>query len=332
MNNIEIISVREKPEYMLRAVEYISGSWPEVPGAVYRDCIEESLYTSSPMPQWYLLEREREIIGCCGMVTNDFNSRMDLWPWVCALYVSEPFRGNSYGKLLIEKCAEDARRLGFRDLYLTTDLVGYYEKYGFSYLGEAIDPGGARLNMYGINFKSADLSRSGKLTVREERPADFGRLHTFIETAFSTARVKDGTEQDYAAGLRQGGGYIPELALAVERQGEIIAHIMLTKTCVSLPGGGSFEGLLVAPLSVALEERNKGVGSMLLREAMLRAKAMGFTAVFLCGDPHYYHRFGFRSIARYGLVSRNVIPEQFLMVAELAPGALKGISGSVDFC
>ena len=44
-----------------------------------------------------------------------------------ALYVAEHMRGHAYGRLLLDRAAEDARRAGFGKLYLSTDHAGLYE-------------------------------------------------------------------------------------------------------------------------------------------------------------------------------------------------------------
>lgn len=137
---MRIISIRENPELKEVAIAYFQQSWPNVNRIIYRDCIENSLTASQPLPQWYLLEKEGEIIGCAGLITNDFISRMDLYPWVCAVYIDEKFRGQAYGSLLLKKAKEDSLKFGFKHLYLCTDHVGYYEKYGFSYVGQGYHP------------------------------------------------------------------------------------------------------------------------------------------------------------------------------------------------
>ena len=55
------------------------------------------------------IDNNNNIADYAGLITNDFISRMDLFPWICALYIEESFRGNSYGSLLLEKAKEDAK-------------------------------------------------------------------------------------------------------------------------------------------------------------------------------------------------------------------------------
>jgi GNAT superfamily N-acetyltransferase len=146
--DMRIISVREQPEYRNRAIEYLQQSWQEVSPVIYHDCVVHSIGAENPLPQWYLLEKEQKIIGCAGLITNDFISRMDLYPWLCALFIEEEHRGNHYGRLLIEKAQQDALSAGFRYLNLSTDHVGYYERYNFTYIGQGYHPWGEESRIY----------------------------------------------------------------------------------------------------------------------------------------------------------------------------------------
>lgn len=145
---MRIISVRENPEFTEKTIQYIQTAWSEVSPVIYRDCIENCIGAAQPLPQWYLLEKENEIIGCAGLITNDFISRMDLYPWICAIYIDEKHRGHAYSKLLMDKAKTDTKKAGFTHLHLCTDITGFYEKFGFAYIGQGHHPWDAESRIY----------------------------------------------------------------------------------------------------------------------------------------------------------------------------------------
>lgn len=145
----KIISVREHPETAERAIRWFQSHWAsEESMAVYEDCIRHCLAAKAPLPQWYLLLQGETIAGGAGLITNDFISRMDLYPWICALYIEESYRGRGYGALLLEKARRDAGAAGFANVYLCTDHIGYYERYGFAHLGTGYHPWGESSRIY----------------------------------------------------------------------------------------------------------------------------------------------------------------------------------------
>lgn len=131
------------------AISYFQKVWanPDTTD-VYSDCITHSLDSAMPLPRWYLLLDGSDIAGCAGLITNDFISRMDLYPWLCALYIEPGYRGHNLGAHLIKKAESDAKTGGFSTLYLCTDHVGYYERYGFSFTATGFHPWGESSRIY----------------------------------------------------------------------------------------------------------------------------------------------------------------------------------------
>lgn len=156
---MKLYSLRENPNLLELFIAYFQKNWASPDSmAVYDDCMRCAVTSDAKLPQWYLLidgdDPEKDpIVGCAGLITNDFISRMDLYPWLCALFIEPDFRGNNYGKFLIERCIHDAGRLGYSYIYLATDHIGYYEHFGFTYIGTGYHPWGETSRIYQAETK-----------------------------------------------------------------------------------------------------------------------------------------------------------------------------------
>ena len=150
---MQIISIREQPQYKDTAINYFQDKWKSVWPIIYEDSISHCIHAKNSLPQWYLLEKGSQIIGCAGLITNDFISRGDLYPWVCGVFIDEKERGNSYSSLLLNKAKLDAKKFGFDNLYLCTAHIGLYEKFGFEYIGQGYHPWKEESRIYTIELK-----------------------------------------------------------------------------------------------------------------------------------------------------------------------------------
>lgn len=90
--------------------------------------------------------------------------------------------------------------------------------------------------------------------------------------------------------------------------------------------GGCFDTLLLAPLSRGARMARQGHRSGLIREALAKAAALGHSSAVLIGDPGYYGRFGFHSVAS---ISYPGVPGEYTLACELTPGALRNIAGAI---
>lgn len=143
----KIIGIRENKEYLVKAIDYFTEKWG-IDRRIYEDCMSNSVTTQSPLPRWFLMLHNEEIIGCYGLITNAFISRQDLYPWLCALYVEKEYRGKELGSKLLEHGRIEAAKQGYKKIYLCTDHVGYYEKYGWVYIGKGFHPWGEESRIY----------------------------------------------------------------------------------------------------------------------------------------------------------------------------------------
>lgn len=140
---MDIIDLRNNPRWLEPGIRYFQDRWAtEASRPVYDDCIRHSINSPSVLPHWFLLVEGEAIIGGVGLITNDFISRMDLWPWLCALIIEPEHRGRDYGRLLVTQCQKMTKELGFSALYLASDHIGYYERFGFKVIGNGVHPWG----------------------------------------------------------------------------------------------------------------------------------------------------------------------------------------------
>lgn len=106
---VQIIGIRDNPEYLERGIDYFASKWG-IDKKIYADSISHSVTTDNPLPRWYLMLKDDEIIGSYGLITNDFISRQDLYPWLCALFIEKDQRGQQLGSKLLEHGRVEAYR------------------------------------------------------------------------------------------------------------------------------------------------------------------------------------------------------------------------------
>ena len=167
------------------------------------------------------------------------------------------------------------------------------------------------------------------MTIRKAAQEDHPSIYHLVRTAFATARVSDGTEQDFVLELRRRDTYRPDLELVAEENGQLIGHILLTP--LPVPGAPEgLRGLMAAPLCVRLEDRNRGLGGQLLHEGGRRAAELGYNALFLVGDPEYYGRYGFRNAVSLGFQNSSGVPDPFLLARSLNPDGFQEAGGMLN--
>ena len=168
------------------------------------------------------------------------------------------------------------------------------------------------------------------MDIRQAKNTDFNAIHELVTVAFQTAEMPPDDEQSFVLRLRAGDTYLPELELVATSNNEIIGHIMFAKLNVRTDDG-EYTGLLLAPLAVKLEYRNQGIGGRLVYAGFEAAAELGYTSVFLAGNPKYYGRFGFKEIGELGIENKTTIPDQFVLGCEIAEGSLKDVKGYIDY-
>ncbi len=133
MNDVLIYSaLRDCPNLVDAAAGWFHEKWG-VPRSAYLERMEAYVRGESEYG-WYVCLCGERIVGGLGIVENDFHNRKDLSPNVCAVYTEEAFRSRGIAGCLLEMAVEDMRSKGITPVYLVTDHIGFYERYGWEFL------------------------------------------------------------------------------------------------------------------------------------------------------------------------------------------------------
>jgi len=169
------------------------------------------------------------------------------------------------------------------------------------------------------------------INLRKEQPTDYQKTEALIEQAFRNEEMSDQQEHLLVQRIRRSNAFIPELSIiAVNQQNNILGQILFSKITIE-NNGQTTASLALAPVSVHPDYQKQGIGSMLINEGLEQAKAAGYPSVIVLGHADYYPRFGFKSASLWGIQAPFDVPDEAFMALELTPGALKDVSGVVQY-
>src|SRR5262245_46404779 len=155
------------------------------------------------------------------------------------------------------------------------------------------------------------------VTIRHERTGEVAAREALLDLSYGPVRFAKASER-----LRE--GRLPELALVAAEGRRLVATVRLWR----VSAGPGRPALLLGPLAVAPDCRNRGIGSTLVQQALREATRRGHRAVLLVGDAPYYGRFGFSREDTGALW----LPGPYEQHRLLAPGALEGAQGLISAC
>lgn len=165
------------------------------------------------------------------------------------------------------------------------------------------------------------------MLIRTETKNDYKQVFNLNFSAFEN---RD-DEAKLVESIRFSDGFIPELSLVAEEQGEIVGHVLFSKAKI-IRDGAETEVLVLAPIAVDPTVQKKGIGSNLIEEGLKRATNLGYGLVLLIGHPNYYPKFGFQPARQYGIeLTQFKVPDDVFMVCELIEGELQQTNGELRY-
>jgi len=140
---LKIYNIKEKLEYLEEVVILTRLEWGEKAESkeVFNNKVQTKIKSIiNELDNLYfailILLDDDNLVGFISLFENDSIERLDLKPWYATMYVKKEYRGNGYSRILNDAILKEAKIRGFNKVYLKTDLVNYYEKFGAIYLGD----------------------------------------------------------------------------------------------------------------------------------------------------------------------------------------------------
>jgi predicted N-acetyltransferase YhbS len=157
-------------------------------------------------------------------------------------------------------------------------------------------------------------------TIRKEKPADTAAREALLDLAYGPVRFSKTSEL-----LRAGRQAARGLSFVAIDEGRLVGTVRLWTAMA----GANRPALLLGPLAVHPDHRNRGIGSALMWHALACARRLGHRAVLLVGDAGYYGRFGFSAERTGKLWLPGPYEPHRLLGLELRPGALEDARGLI---
>ena len=104
----------------------------------------------------------------------------------------------------------------------------------------------------------------------------------------------------------------------------LIGSVRLTRVRI-----GATAALLLGPLTLEPNFRDRGIGLALMQRALADARTKGHRLVVLVGDEPYYARGGFKRIPKGKVTMAGPVDPARLLMVELTEGAFEGVAGEV---
>jgi len=158
------------------------------------------------------------------------------------------------------------------------------------------------------------------MTIRNERSTDIAARERLLDASFGPARFGKTSER-----LREDRFAAHGLSFVAIENGRLIGTARLWNVSAGL----GRPALLLGPLAVATDARNRGVGAALVQRALREARRLGHRAVLLVGDAAYYGRFGFSADKAGAVRLPGPFEPERLLGIELKAGALDGARGLI---
>lgn len=172
--------------------------------------------------------------------------------------------------------------------------------------------------------------KQDNIIIRRETAADYDAVERLTREAFWNVYRPGCLEHYVVHVLRRDPAFVPELDLVMERNGQLIGHVLYMRSRIMADDGREIPIMTFGPISIHPDLQRQGLGKRLLDHSMDCAGALGAGALCIEGSIEFYGKSGFvvagtRGIRYHGEPEQEIVP--YVLLKELQPGFLNGITG-----
>ena len=167
--------------------------------------------------------------------------------------------------------------------------------------------------------------------IRHETEKDYRTVENLTRESFWNVYRPGCTEHYVLHCYRGAEGFIPELDFVMEKDGEIIGHVMYAHSAIETYDGKKIPIMTFGPISIAPAYKRQGYGKQLLDYSMEKAAGAGAGALAITGNIGFYGKSGFVVASTKGIRYADADPADgtvpYFLIKELKPGFLSGVRG-----
>ena len=132
---LKIYNILEKMEFLKEVAKLEYEEWADKPEEDKESRIKGKIekikiqLKGKDFCKLILLDDDK-LIGFISIFPQDCDECPKLSPWYATMYVKKEYRGQGYSPILNYAILKEARKRGYKEIYLKTTLNDYYEKFG----------------------------------------------------------------------------------------------------------------------------------------------------------------------------------------------------------
>ena len=141
---MNVFDLKNKQEYIKEVMELEFKEWSNASISEMDEKVKKKIdkyfaYVDDKYFCKLILLDEDKLVGFISIFPQDGDFEKELSPWYATMYVKEEYRGSGCSKILNDAILEEARKRKIKTIYLKTELINYYEKFGAVYIKDLND-------------------------------------------------------------------------------------------------------------------------------------------------------------------------------------------------